>query len=352
MSSVTFAVDLAKNVFFKIAVSPRPGQVTERQRVTRAKFERFWADRPPARVVMEACATAHHWGRWLQRRGFEVILLPPHYVRPYVRRNKTDRADCEALLEALRCAGIHPVALKSEDQQAITALHRMRSQWMATRTARINAIRGLLSEFGVTRATGASRFLGELTALLDQQRQSVPSRVRTLVWATYEEIRSIEERMKLVEDQLAEMLQEEPTIRALRQIPGIGLLTATAVYASVGNIHAFRSGRHLASWVGLTPRESSSGNRRRLGRISKQGDPYLRMLLVHGARSALLLAQKRRREGRPLDRLQSWALRKADQGHHNRATIALANKMVRILWAVWTHERQFDSSFIPQAKAA
>jgi transposase len=348
MSSVTIAVDLAKNVF-EIAVSARPGQIGERHRLTRAKFERFWVDRAPARVVMEACATAHHWGRRLQQLGFEVILLPPHYVRPYLRRNKTDRTDCEALLEALRCAGIHPVALKSEDQQAITALHRMRSQWMATRTARINAIRGVLSEFGVSRATGANRFLRELPALLEERSSEIPPRVRSLIWATYEEIRAIEDRMQAAERELAQMLQEEPTIEALQQIPGIGLLTATAMYASVGNIHAFRSGRHLASWLGLTPRESSSGNRRRLGRISKQGDPYLRMLLIHGARSALLLAQKRRREGAPLNRLQRWALEKADTGHHNRATIALANKMARILWAVWKHERPFDSSFIPQA---
>lgn len=348
MSSVTIAVDLAKNVF-EIAVSPRPGQITERHRLTRARFERFWIDRPPARVVMEACATAHHWGRHLQQLGFEVVLLPPHYVRPYVRRNKTDRADCEALLEALRCAGIHPVALKSEDQQAITALHRMRSQWMATRTARINAIRGVLSEFGVSRATGASRFLRELPVLLQERSEEIPSRVRTLIWATYEEIRSIEERMQTAERELTQMLQEEPTIAALQQIPGIGLLTATAMYASVGDVHSFRSGRHMASWLGLTPRESSSGNRRRLGRISKQGDPYLRMLLIHGARSALLVAQKRRKEGAHLSRLQRWALEKADTGHHNRATIALANKMARILWAVWKHERAFDGNFLPQA---
>jgi len=253
------------------------------------------------------------------------------------------------LLEALRCAGIHPVSLKSEDQQAITALHRIRSQWMATRTARINAIRGVLSEFGVSRATGASRFLRELPALLQERIEEIPPRVRTLILATYEEIRALEERMRTAERELAQMLQEEPTIETLQQIPGIGLLTATAMYASVGNVHAFRSGRHLASWLGLTPRESSSGNRRRLGRISKQGDPYLRMLLIHGARSALLLAQKRRREGAPLNRLPRWSLEKADAGHHNRATIALANKMARILWAVWKHERPFDSNFIPKA---
>ena len=143
MNNVTIAVDLAKNVF-ELAVANVARRITERRRLSRAQFERFWTDRLPCRVVLEACASAHFWGRWLRGRGFTVVLLPPHYVRPYVRRNKTDRTDCEALLETLRCAGIHPVSLKSEDQQAILALHRVRSQWMATRTARINVMRGLL----------------------------------------------------------------------------------------------------------------------------------------------------------------------------------------------------------------
>lgn len=348
MSSVTYAVDLAKNVF-EIAVSPAPGQVRERHRLTRAKFEQFWTNRTSGRVVMEACASAHHWGRRLQCLGFDVVLLPAHSVRPYVRRNKTDRTDCEALLEAIRCAGLKPVALKSEEQQAIIALHRMRSQWMATRTARINGLRGILSEYGVSRATGASRFVRQFPELIDAHQETLPRGVVALCRTTYEEIRSLEERVLEVERQLAQFAQMEPTLQTLQQIPGIGLLTATAIYASVGDIHAFKSGRHLASWIGLTPKESSGGNRRRLGRISKQGDPYLRMLLVHGARSALLQAQKKRREGQPLGRLERWVLEKADGGHHNRATVALANKMARIVWALWRHERSFDRHFVPAA---
>ena len=348
MSSVIIAVDLAKQVF-EAAVSSAAGRITERKRLSRPQFERFWTDRLPCRVVMEACASSHYWGRRLRGLGFDVVLLPPHYVRPYVRRNKTDRTDCEALLEALRCAGINPVAIKSEDQQAITALHRMRSQWMATRTARINALRGLLSEFGVPRPAGANRFLRELPELLEERKDMLPPRVRRLARATYEEIRSLEESMEAVEEELEQVIGELPTLQALRQIPGIGTLTATALYASIGNIHTFRSGRHLSSWLGLTPRESSSGSRRRLGRISKQGDAYLRMLLIHGARSALLVAEKRRSAGQPMSRVQAWVLKRAEGTHRNRAAVALANKMARIVWAVWRHERAFDGNYLPQA---
>lgn len=348
MSSLTIAVDLAKNVF-ELAISNTAGRVAERKRLSRSGFERFWADRRPCRVVMEACATSHYWGRQLRNRGFEVILIPPHYVRPYVRRNKTDRADCEALLEAFRCAGIHPVAIKSEDQQALLALHRMRSQWLATRTARINALRGLLSEFGLSRPQGATRFLAELPQLLVDEKLALPTNLQRLVRATLEEIAGLEDRIEAVERELTHSVRADPTIEALQQIPGIGVLTATALYASIGNIHTFPSGRHLASWLGLTPREFSSGGRRRLGRISKQGDPYLRMLLIHGARSALLVAQRRSAAEQPLTRLQSWALKRAQNGHTNQAAVALANKMARIVWGVWSHDRCFDGNFIPKA---
>lgn len=348
MSSVTIAVDLAKTVF-EIAVSSEASGITERKRLSRSQFERFWTDRPPCRVVMEACGSSHFWGRRLRARGCEVVLLPPHYVRPYVRRSKTDRTDCEALLEALRCAGIHPVALKSEEQQAITALHRMRSQWTATHTARINTLRGLLSEFGLARPSGAKRFLRELPELLQEGKERLPSRVRRLAKAAHEEIRSLEKRIQDIEDELEQITGELPTLQALRQIPGIGTLTATAMYASVGNIHAFASGRHLASWLGLTPRESSSGSRRRLGRISKQGDAYLRMLLIHGARSALRAMERRRTAGQRLTRLQTWVLARVAEGHRNRAAVALANKIARIIWAVWKHERASDGNYLPQA---
>lgn len=298
---------------------------------------------------MEACATSHFWARRLIGRGFEVILLPPHYVRPYVRRNKTDRTDCEALLEALRCSGIHPVAVKSEDQQAVAALHRVRSQWMATRTARINAARALLREFGITCALGAERFLRELLQLLDEQQNPVPPHVRHVTLALWEEVQALEARVAAVEVELKRLCTEQPALKALLEIPGVGVLTATALWASVGNIHGFKSGRHLASWLGLTPREHSSGGKHRLGRISKQGDAYLRMLLIHGARSALVTAGQRARAGKPLSQLQQWAVKKSQEQHFNTAAVALANKMARVIWAVWKHERSFDGNHLPQA---
>src|SRR5690606_18994470 len=191
----------------------------------------------------------------------------------------------------------------------------------------------------VCRPTGSKRFVNELPQLLRDRKAEIPPRLRRLARVIYREIRDLEKRSQEVERELEHVVHEEPSLEALRTIPGVGVLTATALYAAVGNVHQFKTGRHLASWVGLTPRESSSGNRRRLGRISKQGDPYLRMLLIHGARSALLAAEQRRKAGKPLSRIQAWTLERSEQGHRIQAAVALANKMARIVWAVWKHER-------------
>jgi transposase len=200
------------------------------------------------------------------------VPLPPAYVSPYRRRSKTDRADCEAILEADRCAGIHPVSIKSEDQQALLALHGVRSQWLQTWTARINAKRGFLAEFGIITPLGAERFMNDLPALLSN-RSELPPRVRIALNELWAEVRDIESRVEVVERELEGYAAAEPVVQALRQIPGIGILAATAFFATVGNIRTFKSGRRLACWLGLTPRESSSGGRCRLGAISKQGVP-------------------------------------------------------------------------------
>lgn len=350
MSTVTIAVDLAKHVF-EIAVAGRAGTIRERKRLSRPQFEQFWSTRAPCRVVMEACASSHFWARYLLARGFEVCLLPPHYVRPYRRRNKTDRSDCEALLEADRCAGIHPVTVKSEDQQALIALHRVRSQWLQSRTARINAMRGLLHEFGVSAVPGSKRFLNDLHSLLASKQHLLPARVCRTVVALWEEVRDLEQRTETIETELEAVALEQPVIQALLKIPGIGLLTATALFATVADIHAFKNGRQLACWLGLTPREFSSGGRRRLGRISKQGDPYIRMLLVHGARAALNAARRLEAADKPLTQLQAWSLKRARESHPNKATVALANKLARIAWAVWYHERAFDGNHVIRVAA-
>jgi transposase len=290
---------------------------------------------------MEACSGSHFWARYLVVRGFEVVLLPPHYVKLYRRRNKTDRADCEAILEADRCAGIHPVAIKTPDQQALLALHRVRSQWLETRTARINTMRALLREFGVVAPGGARRFMNGLHTLLTDKHDQLPERIRRMLLSLWEEVRDLEQRRDEVDRELENIARAEPVTQALLGICGVGPITATALFASVGNIQSFRNGRQLACWLGLTPREHSSGARRRMGRMSKQGDAYLRTLFIHGARSALNAA---RRTGRR-SHLQLWMLQRSEAAHSNKAAVAIANKLVRISWAVWHHERRFDPNY-------
>jgi transposase len=215
---------------------------------------------------------------------------------------------------------------------------------------RINGMRGLLREFGITSPKGARQFLARLPQLLEHHRDHLPERVRRVVLACGAEAQELEGRMLEIEKGLKGIAEEHPVLRTLLEIPGIGAITATALYASVGNIHLFKSGRHLASWLGITPKENSSGGERRMGRISKKGDPYLRTLLIHGARSALTAAQVRQCSGKPLPRLQQWAVQKASElRHSNQAAVALANKLARICWAVWKHERRYDGNDVLKA---
>jgi transposase len=219
-----------------------------------------------------------------------------------------------------------------------------------TRTMRINAIRGHLREFGIIAPVGAAKFLARLPQLLEHHREPLPPYVRRIVLSFWAEVQELEAKMTEIERELKGLSREHPVIRTLLEVPGIGVLTATALFASVGNVHAFPSGRHLASWLGLTPKENSSGNKRRMGRITKQGDRYLRTLLIHGARSALTAAEARKRAQKPLTRVQEWVLKKEGElRHSNQAAVALANKTARILWALWKHERRFDPNYLPTA---
>jgi transposase len=344
MQHTTIAVDLAKSVF-ELAVSERPGKVTERKRLSRGQFSRFVHEHEPATFVMEACGTAHYWGREARAYGHEVVLLPPHAVRPYVLRNKTDGADAKALLEAMRNEAISPVPVKSLDQHVLGALHRLRSTWLATRTARLNTLRGLLRELGFSIPVGARQVVPYVFALVSDAESGLPDALRAVFADAAREIGELETRIRAVEDQLESLASRSALVARLRTIPGVGLLTATALGAFVGDVHRFSSGRHFASYLGLTPRESSSGLQRRLGRISKRGDPYLRMLLIHGARSVLCHAK---RSIRPSDRLRTWALERERARGHNKAAVALANKLARIVWAVWRRERAYGAATEPR----
>jgi len=332
MNATTVAVDLAKNVF-QLAIADHSWRTVHTARLSRAQFARWFENRQVGTVILEACGSAHHWGRMLQERGIQVKLLPASYVRAYVKRNKTDAADAAALLEAARCADIVPVKVKSIEQQCLQGLHRIRSGWMATRTARINALRGLCREFGVAVPVGASAGIQRISALLGDSQ--LPQLLRPALQELLDEVRELEQRIATIERQLATLAEHSAPCQALLSVPGIGLLSATAMVAATGgSVSHFKSARHFASWFGLTPKEHSSGGSRHLGRISKRGDCYLRMLLTHGARSVLNAARLAQRKSRALDPLRTWALGIALRSHHNKATCALANKLARICFAV------------------
>jgi transposase len=336
----TIAVDLAKSVF-QIAVSHQPGRVDEERRLSRDRFVAFFAQRPAATVLLEACGSAHYWARQIQPFGHTVRLLAPHDVRPYVRRNKTDRTDAKGLLEAHRNDDIHPVPVKTVAHQAIASLHVVRSTWLATRTARLNTLRGLLREFGVFIPVGSQHVVPCVHEHL-ADATAVPVLLHATLTAACEEIDTLEAQMRAVERQLASVAAQLPEVTLLQTIPGVGLITATALVALVTDIRRFPSGRQFASYLGLTPREDSSGTRRRLGTISKRGDVYLRMLLTHGARSVLWHAKA----ATAPTALQRWALHAQQRRGHNVAAIAVANKLARIVWAVWARQRPFAADHL------
>jgi transposase len=335
MNSTQVAVDLAKSVF-QVAISTVPGRVDQQRRLSRERFRRFFAERPSSEVLMEACGTAHHWGRELEALGHRVRLLPPADVARYRDGNKTDRADAIALLEASRNERIDAVPVKTLEQQALTSLHRLRSAYVADRTARINTVRGILREFGHAIPQGACTFVARARVALDDEQ--LPEALKRELGCALDEIVAFRQKIRDLTDRIEAIGDTMPAVEHLRTVPGIGVLTATALVAFVGEPHRFRSGRHFASYLGLTPRENSSGFRRRLGRISKRGNTYLRMMLTHGARSALLAA---RRIKEP-DSLQCWALRVELRCGHNKATVALANRLARIAWRVWCDQRAYE----------
>lgn len=348
--TTTVGVDLAKSVF-QLAVADGNWRVTEQHRLTRSQFERWFVNRNVSLVIMEACGSAHHWARWLNSLGIEVRLLPAAYIRAYVKRNKTDAADACALLEAARCADIMPVRIKSVEQQAMQGLHRTRSLWMGTRTARINALRGFCREFGIAIVTGSRNGIEQMSRVLADPNSAVPTLIRGTMKLLIEEIRMLEARISQLERELTVLAKQSLACTTLLSIPGIGLLTATAMVAATsGQVNHFKDARHFASWFGLTPKEFSSGSTRTLGRISKRGDRYLRMLLTHGARSVLRAATNAHSTGKPIDGLRRWALCVQGRTNHNKATCALANKLARICYATLRDSEPYDTAALMKKK--
>ncbi len=331
----TIGLDLAKTVF-QVHGADREGRPVLRRKMRRGQVLKFFAGLPPCVVGMEACASAHHWAREIGALGHEVHLIPPQYVRPFVKTNKNDAADAEAIAEALMRPTMHFASVKSADQQSVLMLHRARELLVRQRTMLINALRGHCSEFGIVVAQGAPR-VNELIAIIeDADDTRLPCLARQALGALVAQLRAIKTEVADLERQLRAWHRSHEASRRLATIPGVGMITATALVATIGDGSQFRSGRHLAAWLGLVPRQHSSGGKSRLGRISKHGDGYLRRLLVHGARAVL-----RWRRAGPEVR-SPWIRGLLARRPTNVVLVAMANKTARIVWAMMRDRQDFD----------
>ncbi len=346
MNITTYAVDLAKKVFQVHWVETSSGEI-KRKPLARGEVRAFFAGRESGLVVMEACGSAHYWGRVLQGLGHEVKLIAAQFVRPFVKTNKTDAADAEAIWTASAQPGMRFVALKSEEQQAVLSLHRMRAQLVKVRTMQANQVRGLLYEFGVAVSKSWRTLLAQASPILaDEARCPVPTLLRTELLEQLAGLRALTNRIAELEQQIGSWLRREVECRRIAAVPGVGRLSATAVIATVGDARTFRSGREFAAFLGLVPRQSGTGGRVKLLGISKRGDPYLRTLLIHGARSVLI---QQCRAGRSPD---PWLKALLMRRPKNVAIVALANKMARTIWALMAHGRAYDRGWRRSATTA
>ncbi|AEK58308.1 transposase IS116/IS110/IS902 family protein (plasmid) [Acidithiobacillus caldus SM-1] len=335
MDSTIYGLDLAKRVMQLHWVDMGTGEIHRKQLRRRSLLE-FFANRGPGIVAMEACGSAHYWARELRKLGHEVRLIAAQFVRPFVKTNKTDAADAAAIWEAVQRPDMRFVAVKSVDQQSVLALHRMREQLVKIRTMQINAIRGLLYEFGADIPQGRQKGEKTIPQVLEQLEDQISKMTLDAMRGQLERLKALDRDIADIEKSLALWEKDQEAVSRLMAIPGVGLLTATAIVATVGDMKAFRSGREFASFLGLVPRQSGTGGRVRLLGISKRGDTYLRSLLTHGAR-AVVNCQIRNRS--------PWIDRLLSRRPHNVAVVALANKMARTIWALLAKERTYDPRY-------
>jgi transposase len=330
MQITTIGLDIAKSVFQVHGVD-RHGKTVLRKRLTRAKILAFFANLPRCLIGLEAGGGAHHWARELRALGHEARLMPPQYVRAYVKTNKHDAADAEACCEAVQRPGMRFVPVKTKDQQATLMLHRVRDQLIGQRTATINALRGHLTEFGIVAAQRQAGVRQLLAVLGEVEDDRIPPLAREVLAALAAHLHDLADKIAALDRRLVALTRTDPVCRALSEVPGIGPVIATAFAATVPDAGAFRSGRHLAAWLGLVPRQHASGGKDRHLGLSKRGDAYLRRQLIHGARA--LVWRSPGREGR----LWSWINGLLARRPFNVAVAAVANKLARILWAMLRH---------------
>ena len=329
MEVSTIGLDIAKSVFQVHGVDGSGATVMRRQ-LRRRQLLGFFAKQPPCLVGMEACATAHHWAREIGALGHEVRLMPPHYVKPYVKRNKNDAADAEAICEAVTRPTMRFVAVKSTEQQGVLMLHRTRELMVRQRTMLVNAIRAHMAEFGIVARVGLPQVKALLAVIADEEDGRLPPLARTCLAGLAAQLMSLEREIAAAERRIHAWHRANEASRRLETIPGIGPITASALAASIADPSVFKNGRELAAWIGLVPRQNSTGGKERMGRISKQGDHYLRWLLVAGSMTVIRHA-KRRGTANP------WLAELIAGKPTKVAAVALANKMARMAWALLSH---------------
>jgi transposase len=329
---IRIAIDLGKNYFQVHGLRSEDGLSVSRK-LKRSKVLEFFSQVEACRIGMEACGSAHYWARELIAMGHEVVLIPPAYIKPYVKRGKNDAADAAAICEAMSRPGMRFVPVKSADQQAVLMLHKTRELLVKQRTMSVNALRGHLAEFGIVAARGIGR-VDELLALA-QADAALPPIAKTTVAGLAQHLEGLDQSIEIVEEEIAKAHRQNPTSRLLDEIPGIGTLIASVISASFPDPGVFKSGRDFAASLGLTPRQNSTGGKEKLGAITKQGNRYIRKMLVVGATSVLRVAAKR--EGALADWINALRARKPER----LTAVALANKLARICWAVMTTGESF-----------
>lgn len=334
MKHTAIGVDIAKNVFQVHYVDMETGEVINKP-IKRAKFLEFFAKRPPCLIGMEACGGAHHWARKFREMGHQVRLMQARFVKAFNIGNKSDAADARAIWLAVQQPG-KEVAVKTETQQAVLALHRMRQQLIKFRTMQMNSLRGLLMEFGEVIVKSRTALDKTMPSILDRLVERLPSMLIDSLHQQWQSLNKIDQQIKDIEQRLKEWKKGDASVKAIADIPGVGLLTATAAVATMGDPNTFKSGREFASWLGLVPRQMGSGGKINLYGISKRGDTYLRTLLIHGAR----VVHHHHAQTNP------WLKQMGERRPANVVVVALANKMARQIWAVLAKGKAFDPSHI------
>lgn len=333
-------IDLAKRSFQLHGLDGR-GQLVAGKKLSRTKVKTHMANLPPCRVAMEACGGAHYWARLFESYGHKVSLIAPQFVKPYVKSNKNDAVDAEAICEAAQRPNMRYVAVKSVEQQDVQALHRMRQLAVEQRTAQVNQIRGLLLEYGVDIPQGRANVRRNLPDILENAENGLTMRFREALAVLYEELVHLDDRVGWYDKQIKQIAQTDECAQRLLTIPGIGPMIATGLLSAIGDINAFKNGRELAAWMGLVPRQHSTGGKQRLLGISKRGDVYLRMLVIHGARSAMRLVHRKS------DRISCWAAQLEQRRGKNIAAVAMANKMVRMAFALLKNDEIYCQRVAP-----